>query len=225
MNFTDIFTSGDVTCPFMPGPPANQAADIQRVIDAYTVDIVPEENLNRCTDQYSIEWDRVHSHLLPKMPKRHNYGLGKEKGKIIDKYLLGLREKPPIEYVAEFLCNIFHYEPKTDTHEAYFCDGMGRTFYETILHLFSSRTNTYDNVSELRTKFNSRARNSRGDFACFGSNSVTVDEMREFINFFYNYFQENHDLEFNYFTFHYYYRTDETGQRPVPELLNEFMND
>jgi hypothetical protein len=208
----------------MPGPPANQAADIQRVINAYTVDIVPEESPKDYFQENSIEWDTVYPHLLPKMPKRHNYGLGKEKGKMIDKYLLGLREKPPIEYVAEFLCNIFHYEPKTDTHEAYFCDGMGRTFYETILHLFSSRTSTYDNMSQLRTKFTSRARNSRGDFACFGSNSVTVDEMREFIHFFYNYFQENHDLEFNYFTFHYYYRTDETGQRPIPELLNEFMN-
>ena len=99
MNFIDVMTSGDVMCPLIMGPPVR------------TDDIVLELNLNEpdSIESYSIEWDTVHPHLLPKMPKRRNYGLGKEKGKIIDKYLIDLREKPPIEYVAEFLCNIFKY--------------------------------------------------------------------------------------------------------------------
>ena len=72
-----------------------------------------------------------------------------EKRKAVDDYIIGLRENPPIEYVAEFLCNIFQYKPKTETSEAYFCDGMGRTFYETILGLFSNKSSSYDKMFEL----------------------------------------------------------------------------
>lgn len=212
MNFTDVLTSGDVMCPVMPGP---------HISTTYNES---EESPKDHSQEDSIEWDTVHPHLFPKMPKRHNYGLVEEKRKAVDDYIIGLRENPPIEYVAEFLCNIFQYEPKTETSEAYFCDGMGRTFYETILGLFSNKSSSYDKMFELREKFKCRSRNSSGDYACFEGNSVSIDEMREFIHFFYNYIQENDDIIFNYFTFHYYYRTDETGRRPIPELLNEFMN-
>ena len=45
--------------------------------------------------------------------------------------------------------------------------------------------------------------------------------MREFIQFFYNYFQENDDMYFNYFEFHHYYRSDEDSH---PDVLNEFLS-
>lgn len=208
MNFTDVSTSGDVMCPIMPGPSAT------------TTDTKSEENPKNYFQEDSIEWDTHNPHLFPKMPKRHNYGLKKDKREIVENYLINLRDNPPIEYVAEFLCNIFQFNEKTDTHEAYFCDGMGRTFYETILGLFSNKSSSYDKMFELREKFKYRSRNSSGDYACFRGNSVSIEEMRDFIQFFYKYIQENDDIIFNYFTFHYYYRTEEKKQHLV-DIINE----
>ena len=159
--------------------------------------------------------------VLPPLPKPHNYYQSKEERDNDQYYILALRDKPPIEYVAEFLCNIFKHYTDEDTGESYFCDGMGRTFFETILHLFSSKSN-FDKTLDLHAKFKNRGRKSNGDFAVFGSNHVYEDEMRKLIPFFYNYFQENDDMHFNYFEFQYYYRSHK--DKPYPAVLCEFLN-
>ena len=160
--------------------------------------------------------------VIPPLPKPHNYGMCKQQRDQEYVYISALRDKPPIEYIAEFLCNIFQHCTDKETGESYFYDGMGRTFFETILHLFSSKSN-YDKTLDLHEKFKHRGRKSNGDFAVFRGNHVSQDEMRELIPFFYNYFQENDDMYFNYFEFHYYYRSYE--DKPNPPVMNEFIND
>ena len=159
--------------------------------------------------------------LIPPLPEPHNYGISEQQYKEENNYLSALSDKPPIEYVAEFLCNVFLYNKNKQTGEEYFYDGMGRTFYETINTMFKSNKCNNDKLSQLREKFKYRAYNSRGDYAVFGSNHVTNDEMREFIKFFYNYFQENDDMYFCYFMFHRYNRSHK--KKPYPSVLLEFI--
>lgn len=159
--------------------------------------------------------------LIPPLPEPHNYGISEQQYKEENNYLSALSDKPPIEYVAEFLCNVFLYNKNKQTGEEYFYDGMGRTFYETINTMFKSNKCNNDKLSQLREKFKYRSYNSRGDNAVFGSNHVTNDEMREFIKFFYNYFQENDDMYFCYFMFHRYNRSHK--KKPYPSVLLEFI--
>lgn len=159
--------------------------------------------------------------VFPPLPSPHNYGMCKQQRDQEYVYITALRDKPPIEYIAEFLCNIFQHSTDEDTGESYFYDGMGRTFFETILHLFSSKSN-YDKTLDLHEKFKNRGRKSNGDFAVFRGNNVSEHEMRELIPFFYNYFQENDDMHFNYFEFQYYYRSHEN--KPYPPVMCEFVD-
>ena len=66
--------------------------------------------------------------------------------------------------ILEFLCNIFKHRTDKVTGEYYFQDCMGRTFFETINHLFTSKSNI-DKIDDLRKKFSSRSRNKKGDYA------------------------------------------------------------
>lgn len=166
-----------------------------------------------------LSMDNLNSCIMPPMPS-NAYGKDKETVKQDDYYLSSLVDKPPIEYIAEFLCNIFIYKTDKVSGEHYFHDGMGRTFFETINNMFSSKSN-YDKIYELNKKFSSRSRNKNGDFAVFASNNVSEHEMREFILFFYDYFQKNDDVFFNYLTFHYFYRNKKN--KPVPDVLKEFI--
>lgn len=164
---------------------------------------------------------KKYTEIYPYLPKPHNYGMCKQQREQENIYLLALRDKPPIEYIAEFLCNIFKYNKNKETGEEYFCDGMGRTFYETIIAMFISNESNYEKLSQLRKEFKYRAYDSSGNYAVFGSNYVTIHEMRNFIKWFYNYFQENNDMYFSYYIFQYYYRSHEN--RPSPPLMYEFI--
>ena len=172
------------------------------------------------SDAFEFEIDTYIN--TPQMPKRKNYGIDRKKDKLVSNYLCELEDKPPIEYIAECLCNIFQYNNESEKDEGYFYDGMGRTFYESILHLFKGNKSNYCKLYKLQKEFECRSRNSKGDYAVFSSNHVTIDEMREFIHFFYQYFQENDDVYFNYFEFHYYYRSS-LDEEQIP-LLKEFIN-
>ena len=162
------------------------------------------------------------SQLSPPLPIPRNYGQSKENRKKDERYVLALRDKPPIEYVAEFLCNIFSYCKKENSdEEGYFYDDMGRTFFETILHLFAFKGNNDNKINDLRKKFRYRARNQNGEYAVFNSNHVSNDEMRTLIPFFYNYFQKNDDMFFNYYEYHYYHRS--RSNEPSPPVMYEFV--
>ena len=180
--------------------------------------------INDIQDQNSLPvlmLNKRNADLIPPLPEPHKYGISEQQRKEENFYLCALTDKPPIEYVAEFLCNVFLYNKNKQTGEEYFYDGMGRTFYETILAMFKSNQCNNDKLSQLRAKFKYRAYNSHGDYAVFGSNHVTNDEMREFIKFFYNYFQENDDMHFCYFMFHRYNRSHKN--KPYPSVMLEFM--
>ena len=75
------------TQPMLMGPPA-----VPETI------LPPIQMINNYTSQ-----------LSPPLPIPRNYGQSKENRKKDERYVLALRDKPPIEYVAEFLCNIFSY--------------------------------------------------------------------------------------------------------------------
>ena len=90
--------------------------------------------------------------VLPPLPSPNKYGKTEEQYKKDDYYISCLVDKPPIEYIAEFLCNIFKHRTDKVTGEYYFQDCMGRTFFETINHLFTSKSNI-DKIDDLRKNF------------------------------------------------------------------------
>ena len=133
---------------------------------------------------------QINIKIILKCLKRKNYGIDRKKDKLVSNYLCELEDKPPIEYIAECLCNIFQFDKESEKDEGYFYDGMGRTFYESILHLFKGNKSDIWKLDKLRKKFECRSRNSKGGYAVFNSNHVTIDEMREFIHFFINIFKK-----------------------------------